>query len=242
MPNPSRTLRRTMGALAMVVAIAAGTWASRAWFAQSRAQAAAPAAASAPFAAEQQAVASGDGEIDIAPAAGATAFPGGLSAAQWQTLQARVDPGPQHDREVARIADLLEFQHRVARLRELRDDPGAAAERHTLARQVDAGIATHLALRETSGGEAVLLKTAVLAELEPDPAQRARALDAWRSDWAGAHPPEADPRVADYQRREAAAVAAWQSRPASQRDPVQLARQLQQLQVAVFNPANEGGR
>ena len=233
-------MRRTMGALALVVAIVAAASAWKGWFAQARAQAAAAPAAR--TVARQPPDASGDDAIDISPAAGTPLFPGGLSAAQWQTVQERVEPGPQHDRELARIADLLEFQRSATRLRALRDDPGAAAERRALARRIDAGIATHLALRETSGGEAVLLKTAALAELEPDPARRADELEAWRRDWLDAHSPESDPRVADYQRREAAAVAAWQSGPASQRDPVRLARQLQQLQIAVFNPANEGGR
>jgi hypothetical protein len=136
----------------------------------------------------------------------ANAFPGGLTAEQWGTVLARVDPGPQHDREVARIAGLLEFQRSVARLRALRGDDGATDERRRLAREIDAGIEAHLALGETSGPEAVLLKTATLIELEPDPAQRAARLDTWKRTWAAAHPPESDPRVAEYQRREAAVV------------------------------------
>ena len=171
-----------------------------------------------------------------APAASEAALPAGLTADQWQTLQQRVEPGPEHDREVARIVDFLEFQRRVVRLRELLGDPGAAGERRPLARQVDAGIATHLALNEISASEAMLLKTAVLAEIEPDPAQRAQRLADWQRGWANDHPADKDPRVAEYQRQEAAAVAAWQSGPPSQRDPAQLARQLQRLQSAVFDP------
>ena len=238
MPNPSRRTRRTLLALASIAAIAvvAIAWQGKP---AARAAAVAPRAAAIAPAAELAAIASA---AEIPTAAGTAALPGGLAAAQWQTIQARVEPGPGRDRELARIADLLEFQRRAARLRDLRDEPAAAGERHALAQQLDSGIATHLALREISGGEAVLLKTAVLAELEPDTARRAQALEDWKHDWTTGHPPERDPRVAEYQRREAAAVAAWQSGPASQRDPVQLARRLQQLQVAVFNPASEGGR
>jgi pyruvate/2-oxoglutarate dehydrogenase complex dihydrolipoamide acyltransferase (E2) component len=175
---------------------------------------------------------------DAAARANANANPGGLTAEQWRTVQDGVEPGPRHDREVARIASLLEFQRTVARLRELRGDDRAADERRRLAAEIDAGIEAHLALRETSGPEAVLLKTAVLLELEHDPARRAERLDAWKREWAAGHPPEDDPRVAEYQRREAAIVSDWLARPPSQRDAVDLARRLQQVQVAVFNPGS----
>lgn len=180
------------------------------------------------------------GAISLRPstavAARIDAIPGGLTPDQWQTLQQRVEPGPLHDRELARIVDFLEFQRRVVSLRESRGDAQAAGKRRLLASQIDAGIAAHLALHEISGAEAMLLKTAVLDETEPDVARRAQRLTDWALAWTHQHPPEDDPRVAEYQRQEAAAVAAWQSGPMSQRDPARLARQLQQLQSAVFDP------
>jgi len=232
MPESSRSVRRGMVAVAGVVAILAAGIVWQGWSAPARAQ-----APSASVHAAQPAAAAASSQAPREPAG-----PGGLSQAQWRTIQDRVEPGPQHDRELARIADLLEFQRHVARLRELRGDPAAVDERRALARGIDAGIATHLALREITGGEAVLLETAALAELEPDSALRARRLEAWRSDWLSAHPPAVDARVAEYQRQEAAAVASWQSGPASQRDPAELARRLQRLQVAVFDPLSPGGR
>jgi hypothetical protein len=81
----------------------------------------------------------------------------------------------------------------------------------------------------------MLLQAAVLAETVPDAAERDAQLEAFRQRLAGANPPASDPRVAAYQRQEAAIVADWQSRPASERDPAVLARRLQQLQVAVFD-------
>lgn len=167
-------------------------------------------------------------------ASGDTNF--GLTREQWQELQARVEPGPAHDGEVARIVSLLAFQQTVDRWRALRDDPAAVDERRRLAHEIDAGIGPHLALHETTGNEAMLLKAAVLSELQPDPLQREAALQAWRASWLQAHPPEApDPRVDDYHRQEAALVAQWQAQPAPQRDPADLARRLQSLQVAVFD-------
>lgn len=245
MPNQRRSLRRSSGVIAAVAVVVAGLllkwWLASASVNQEgaasmSAEVPGPTMAASAAAASQAASRSTAFERAAASATSAAAIPGGLTADQWQTLQQRVEPGPLHDREVARIVDFLEFQRRVVRLRELRGDPGAAGERRALALQIDAGIATHQALQEISGSEALLLKTAVLAETEPDPAQRVHRLAEWRRDWTNGHPPENDPRVAEYQRQEAAAVAAWQSGPPSQRDPARLARQLQQLQSAVFDP------
>jgi hypothetical protein len=242
MPNRRRSFHRSRWVLAAAAVSVAGlvlTWRMVPASAnqegvpptQASAGAVALAAAASPAASRAPAVARA-----TATAASGVEPPGGLTADQWQTLQQRVEPGPLHDREVARIVDYLEFQRRVVRLRELRGDPGAAGERRSLALQVDAGIATHLALHEISASEAMLLETAVLAETEPDPTQRVQRLEAWRRAWAAEHPPENDPRIAEYRRREAAVVAAWQSGPPSQRDPARLARQLQQVQAAVFDP------
>jgi hypothetical protein len=169
------------------------------------------------------------------PASASAPTPGHLSAAQWRVISERIEPGPDHDRELARIASLMAFQDNVARLRALRGDPGAADERRRLAREIDAGIELHLARREATGPDALQLKAAVLAEIEPDVAARAAQLEAFRQGLEAANPPARDPRVVAYQRQEAAIVAEWQSGPASRRDPAELARRLQQLQVAVFD-------
>jgi hypothetical protein len=239
-PTPRRTLRPLAMAVAIILFVAVGVFGAG-WRphgesvhaadaaqgdAATAALQAAPPAASAPRAASASA-------IELARA------PGRLTAAQWRTISERIEPGPGHDLELARIASLMAFQDDVARLRELRDDPAAAEERRRLAREIDAGIELHLARREATGPEAVLLKTAVLAEIEPDAAARAAQLEDFRREIQAENPPASDPRVAAYQRQEAAIVAEWQSGPASQRDPAVLARRLQQLQVAVFD---EGGR
>jgi len=248
MPDPSPTPRRIFRPLAMAVAVivfvAVGVfgvgWLVKGDVAGAGANAAAGEraarpASDAPTERPSSLVSGGSGgsaAVDARP-------PGRLSAAQWRTISDRIEPGPGHDSELARIASLLAFQDSVARLRELRDDPAAADERRRLAREIDAGIELHLARREATGPEAMQLKTAVLAELEPDASARLSQLQAFRQRISAENPPANDPRVAAYQRQEAAIVAEWQSGPESQRDPAVLARRLQQLQVAVFD---EGGR
>jgi hypothetical protein len=237
MALPRSTRRRVAWILALALLLVAAATAGARWVSlrQGGEQAAVPAsgAGDVKHAADS---AGADAPRGAAPAASSGRYPGGLGASQWQTISDRIEPGPEHDRELARIGNLMEFEHSVERLRDLRGDPAAADERRRLAREIDAGIEAHLALRETTGAEAVLLKSAVLDETVADPAQRAAQLEAFRQQLASANPPERDPRVADYLRQEAAIVADWQSHPASQRDPVALARRLQQLQVAVFNP------
>jgi len=238
MPNRRRSLHRWSWGLAAVALVSAGIFlkwrlASASANEATTAWTAVPRPVRAASAADARRIPSRAADATV-PAAGAA--PAGLTEDQWQTLQQRVEPGPQHDRELARIVDFLEFQRRVVALRESRGDADAAARRRLLATQIESGIATHLALREISGPEAMLLEAASLDEMEPDPARRAQRLADWGRNWTNEHPPENDPRVAEYQRREAAAVAAWQSGPVSQRDPAQLARRLQQLQSAVFDP------
>jgi hypothetical protein len=155
--------------------------------------AAPPQADAAPGTARREALAA-----EAAPPAGPSAshhLPGGLDAAQWQKISDSIAAGPEHDRELARIANLMEFRRAVGRLRELRGDPAAADERRRLAREIDAGIELHLALRESTGAEAVMLKSAVLEETVADPAQRTAQLEAFRQKLAQANPPERDPRV-----------------------------------------------
>ena len=166
-----------------------------------------------------------------------TSIPGGLSAAQWQTPRCpRIEPGPEHDRELARIACLSSSSAGVARFRELHGDPRGGGRATPAGARDRRRHRAHLALRETTGAEAVLLKTRRARRARPDAALREAQLEAFRRRLAAANPPGSDPRIAEYHRQEAAIVADWQSAPASQRDPVELARRLQQLQIAVFNP------
>lgn len=155
--------------------------------------------------------------------------PPGLNAAQWQSLRSELAGRPD---ELQRVVDYLSFSDR---LRHFRDDP--AADRKALAAEIDRSIDERLRQRELSAGEARLIKIAVLQELLPDDAQRAAALQAWETAQRAAEKPDLAlaAREAAFQRRQAEIVAAWQARPAGQRDPQALERELDALRQSSFS-------
>jgi hypothetical protein len=160
-----------------------------------------------------------------AAAAVATAPPPGLSAEQWATIEAELAAHPQPAAERLRLRRYFEWSDAVRRWRGARHDVA-------LAQQVDAGLADRLAHDEVSVPEARQLKAALLLTLLPDEAGRVAALQAFDAGLPASAGPSAHERV--FQQRQAALVAAWQARPAAQRDPAALTRQLEALRRSHF--------
>jgi hypothetical protein len=159
--------------------------------------------------------------------------PAGVSAEQWRQLQESLRGNPNREAELARIVEYLGFQQALQQYRDRRSQGAAPAEMQALARQLDQGIDVHLSRGELSAGEASLIKSTVLLDLEPDPGQRALMLNEWRDQVAQA-PASADPRAEQYRRRQAEIVAAWQAQPPERRDPQQLQAQLETLRQSSF--------
>lgn len=172
--------------------------------------------------------------LDRAPggATGATAptdTPPGVTAAQWQALQAQLLNQPHGPAELARIADYLRWSDLVQRLRVPIAD---SAERLQLARAIEAGLDARLRAGEVSAGEARQIKAAVLEVTQPDQAARTAELQRWSA--ALATPAQTDPRQAEFDRRQAAAVAAWSAQATGTRDRAALERELEALRREVF--------
>lgn len=170
------------------------------------------------------------------------AVPPGVSAEQWAALRAEYAARPA---ELRRLADHFAFADQLDRFRAGRA-AGRSAGQLALAQSLDAGLDERLRARELGAAEARLIKIAVLEVLLDGEAQRQAALERWEASLA---PPVPDPaRVAaeaEFQRRQAALVAAWRAAPPSQRDPRALERDLQALRVSVFTPQppnNEGAQ
>jgi len=155
--------------------------------------------------------------------------PPGLDATQWQSLRHELAGRPD---ELRRVVDYLSFSDRLQQVRD-----GKAVDRKTLAAEIDRSIDERLRQRELSAGEARLIKIAVLQELLPDEAQREAALLAWEAAQRAAAKPDlaVAAREADFQRRQAGIVAAWQAQPAAQRDPQALERELEALRQSSFS-------
>lgn len=175
---------------------------------------------------------SAPGQPPLAPEA---APPPGMSAEQWQALQASLADHPQREAELARITTLMGFRHDVARLRALRREGHATPEWQALAQRVQAGLPARLAAREISAAEALALQAAVLEVLQPDAGRRAEQLTQWRASQAAAQPANApDARELAFQRGQTALLAAWQAEPAAQRDPAQLQARIEALRHSLF--------
>ncbi|MCD2341403.1 hypothetical protein LRH25_13730 [Ideonella azotifigens] len=168
---------------------------------------------------------------NASPSAGT---PEGVSAADWAKVQQALAQHPQREAELSRIGQLLSYQSRVRRFQEARQNGASATELRALARQLDGELDQHLANNEVSAGEAQTLKAALLEQLQPDTAARAMALAAWRRQQAAAAPSQPDPRDATYLQAQASTVAAWQARPAAQRNEAQLSQQLRTLRGQVY--------
>lgn len=158
------------------------------------------------------------------PAAAGT-HPPGVTADQWAALEAELRTRPDGAAERSRLIAYFTWADAVQRWR-------AAPQDAALAAAVDAGLDQRLHQREVSAAEARLLKAALLATLEPDETRRAAALQAYDSRLPTTTGPSA--REQAFQRQQAALVAAWQARPAAERDPAALTRQLDTLRRTHF--------
>jgi hypothetical protein len=159
------------------------------------------------------------------PAAAPGTHPPGVTAEQWAALEAELRTRPDGAAERSRLIAYFTWADAVQRWR-------AAPQDATLAATVDAGLGQRLQQREVSAAEARLLKAALLATLEPDETRRAAALQAYDSSLPTPAGPSA--REQAFQRQQAALVAAWQARPAAERDPAALNRQLDTLRRTHF--------
>jgi hypothetical protein len=160
--------------------------------------------------------------------------PPGISEDQWRQLHRALETHPYREAELSRITNYLSFLARVDRFRLLRGEGTSAAPLTRLAAQLDGELDGHVDRGELGGGEALLLKAALLDVTEPDADRRGAALQAWRAGRMSRTPAVDDQRQADFLRRQADLVAQWHSQPESQRDMAHLQAQLEQLQRSSF--------
>lgn len=170
-----------------------------------------------------------------AAAAGGTATPPGISAAQWAALRAEMAQRPDGPAELSRLAAYFGFADAAQRFRQLRA-AGASPERTALASQLDNALPERLRQRELSVAEALQLKAAILDVQVADTGERAQRLQQWRQSLPGSVLPVAPPdaRQADFLRQQDALVAAWSAQPAAQRDARRLEQQLDALRRSSF--------
>lgn len=174
-----------------------------------------------------------------APAAGGP-VPPGVTAAQWQQLVAEHAGRPEGAAELQRLSEYFHFSAALQQFRQLRKAASGGPELAALAQLLDQGLDARLQRQEVNGAEARAIKAAVLEVLQPDEASRQAALRQWQS--AAAPLASGMPRVAEtrardaeFLRQQAAVVAAWSARPAAERDPQALEREIAALKQATYS-------
>ncbi len=173
----------------------------------------------------------------------APALPPGVSAAQWHQLTVEMQGRADGPAELQRLAAYFEWSDLLRRFREARaTGSGSAGQVQELVQPLAQGLDERLRQRELSAPEALRVKGAILEATVTDPAERRQQLQQWAGAAIGPMTPtaattstaSADPRQPQFDRSQAAIVAAWSAQPAALRDPAALARQLDALRTQTF--------
>lgn len=178
------------------------------------------------------------------PAMDADGRPADFSPAEWAALKDAMAQSPHPQAELQRVVAYLRFQRGFEQWQAMQDQPDAALRRQLGERLLEQ-VPERLRQGEATMGEALMLSTALLADLEPDEARRQVRLEAARAALEAAAPlPDKAQQareaalLAEYKRREAAIVAEWQARPAPERNQARLEQALEAARRAVYGGQN----
>jgi len=165
--------------------------------------------------------------------------PSDFSPEDWAALKAAMSTQPNAKAETERVVSYLRFQRAFEQWQALADSSNVQ-QRHQLAENLLSQLPDRLTKGEVTMGEALLLSTALLTDLQPDERLRESRLQAIRDQLTNAIPVDEQQvaldaeRHAEFNRRQAAIVAAYQAKPEASRDPNALAADLQAARNAVY--------
>lgn len=166
--------------------------------------------------------------------------PSDFSPEDWSALKEAMAKTANPQAELQRVVGYLRFQKRFEQWQSLRES-GSMAQRQQLAATLVEQLPERLRQGEVTMGEALMLASALWADLEPNADKRKVRLEEAQAILAGAAPqPDAEQQAreaaqqAEYKRREAAIVLEYQSRPEAQKDQAWLESQLDTARRAVY--------
>lgn len=165
--------------------------------------------------------------------------PSDFSPEDWAALKAAMSTQPNAKAETERVVSYLRFQRAFEQWQALADSNNVQ-QRHQLAENLLSQVPDRLTKGEVTMGEALLLSTALLTDLQPDERLREARLQAIRDQLTAAIPVDEQQvardaeRHAEFNRRQAAIVAAYQAKPEASRDPDALAADLNAARNAVY--------
>ncbi|MGC4060696.1 MAG: hypothetical protein QM749_07555 [Aquabacterium sp.] len=166
--------------------------------------------------------------------------PADFSPEDWAALKDALSKTANPRAELERIVKYLRFQKGFEQWQALQEGPDVATRRR-LAERLMEQVPERMAQGEMTYGEAQMLESALLADIEPNEEMRKQRLERAQSLLRGAAP-KADGEqqvrdaslLAEYKRREAAIMAAFQALPEDKRDQLQLGKDLDAARVAVY--------
>jgi hypothetical protein len=166
--------------------------------------------------------------------------PSDFSPEDWAALKDAMSKTPNPRAELDRVVRYLRFQKGFEQWQSLQDAADVAKRRQLALRLLDQ-VPERMKQGEMTYGEALMLDQALLADLEPNDDLRKQRL-AQAQSLLSASVPQADAEqqvrdaslLAEYKRREAAIVAAFQAQPEGKRDQTQLGRDLDAARMAVY--------
>ncbi|MBA4108557.1 MAG: hypothetical protein C0487_03055 [Leptothrix sp. (in: Bacteria)] len=171
--------------------------------------------------------------------------PSDFTPEDWAALKAAMSSQPNGKAEMERVVTYLRFQRSFEQWQALAESSDVK-QRHQLAENLLTQVPDRLAKGEVTMGEALLLSTALLTDLESDERLREQRLAAMRTRLEGQAPqPDAEQaareaeRLTEFKRRQSAIVASWQAQPEGKRDQAALERDLEAARRAVYGNAKQ---
>ena len=233
--------RSWFAALIGGLAVGGGVWWWQAHQEAMQASEMASSAASAPMATPQKPVfAAAVAGAGSTPTVLADGRPSDFTPEDWAALTAAMSSQPNGKAEMARVVTYLRFQRSFEQWQALADSRDAQ-QRHQLAESLLTQVPDRLTKGEVTMGEALLLSTALLTDLESDERLREQRLAEMRRKLEAMAPqPDKEQAArdaelsAEFRQRESAIVAAYQALPEGKRDPTVLARDLDTARRAVY--------
>lgn len=170
--------------------------------------------------------------------------PSDFTPEDWAALKGAMSKTANPRAELDRIVKYLRFQKGFEQWQSLQDGPDVVT-RHQLAERLLEQVPERMRQGELTMGEALMLESALLADVEPNEEVRKQKLEKAQALLTASAPQPSAAQLAhdaalqtEYKRREAAILADYQARPETQRNPNKLSEELEAARRAVYASKN----
>lgn len=163
---------------------------------------------------------------------------------EWAALREAMSKTANPKAETERVVKYLRFQRGFEQWQALQESANVA-ERHQLAQRLIEQVPDRMRQGELTMGEALMLESALLSDLEPNEDLRRRKLEQAQAMLSAVAPqPDGEQQAreaamqTEYKRREAAILADWQAKSPADRNQARLEEALESARRAVYTGKN----